>query len=145
MGRVRKEAPSPKVGELPLPSGAASLPAAQLEAFPQWGDLPWPKGAAPPPPVPDARGVLQFKVGGGLAGDACWPQRAPCLDVLRASVWPCLDDGLYSRICEYEGLPKSPIQAYADAHYYVMMATCFICKQNFHSLCAIHRVVSLSH
>lgn len=67
MGHVRKEVPVPQVGELPLPSGAASLAASKLDAFPQWEDLPWPKGAVPSPPVPDARGVLPFKVGCGFA------------------------------------------------------------------------------
>jgi hypothetical protein len=74
--QVRAELPSPKSGQLPLPS---SLPPAlqhQLSApLPDWQQLPWPQAKAPQQPAANSKAALQFKV----SAAAC--TSVPCLAV----------------------------------------------------------------
>ncbi len=76
--QIRAELPSPKAGQLPLPSSLPDSLQQQLSgALPGWQDLPWPQGQAPQQPATNSKAALQFKVGicaqwvAGVVGGAC--------------------------------------------------------------------------
>ena len=82
--------PSNRAGEMPLPSSLDPKQASGWASFPSWGDLPWPEGAVPPTPVPEPRGVLDFKVSVVFHAENCW--RCMCF----TSTLPCSTTHLVS-------------------------------------------------